>query len=306
MFQVAGGCGLGALQAAKEQGKWGIGVDNDQGFLGTHVLTSATKKVDSGVFQTIQLGRSKAWKAGVDGVFNVKNGGVGYGKVSTKAPNRVALVESPRQVVEGHRERQGQAAPHRSKTRQDPNDDGRASGPPSAFCAANRRRARRTYDRRRMADRPDVLEMRNITKRFPGIVANDDVELRPRRGRGARAPRRERRGQVDADEHPLRALPPGRGRDLHQGQAGAPRRRRAPRSTRGVGHGAPALHAHPGDDRRREHRARRGADALGRPPRHGRGGAARPRDLRPLRARRRPATRASRTSPSASSSASRS
>ena len=67
-------------------------MDNDQGFLGTHVLTSATKKVDSGVFQTIQLGRSKAWKAGVDGVFNVKNGGVGYGKVSTKAPNRVALV----------------------------------------------------------------------------------------------------------------------------------------------------------------------------------------------------------------------
>jgi basic membrane protein A len=92
VFQVAGGCGLGALQAAKEQGKWGVGVDNDQGFLGTHVLTSATKKVDSGVFQTIQLGRSKAWKAGVDGVFNVKNGGVGYGKVSTKAPNRVALV----------------------------------------------------------------------------------------------------------------------------------------------------------------------------------------------------------------------
>ena len=36
--------------------------------------------------------RSKAWKAGVDGVFNVKNGGVGYGKVSEKAPNRVALV----------------------------------------------------------------------------------------------------------------------------------------------------------------------------------------------------------------------
>jgi basic membrane protein A len=92
IFQVAGGCGLGALQAAKEGKKWGIGVDNDQGFLGKHVLTSATKKVDAGVFQTIQLATGKKWKAGIDGVFNVKNGGVGFGKVSTAAPGRVGLL----------------------------------------------------------------------------------------------------------------------------------------------------------------------------------------------------------------------
>jgi len=91
VFQVAGLCGLGAIQAAKENKKWGIGVDNDQGFLGTHVLTSATKKVDSGVFQTIQLATTGKFKGGTDGLFNVKNGGVGYGKLSTKAPNRVAL-----------------------------------------------------------------------------------------------------------------------------------------------------------------------------------------------------------------------
>ena len=91
VFQVAGGCGLGALQAAKDQKKWGIGVDNDQGFLGNHVLTSAVKRVDSGVFQTIQLAKSKAWKGGVDGVYNVKNKGVGFGKLSKTAPNRVAL-----------------------------------------------------------------------------------------------------------------------------------------------------------------------------------------------------------------------
>jgi len=92
VFQVAGGCGLGALQAAKENAKWGIGVDNDQGFLGSHVLTSATKKVDAGVFQTIQLATTNKWKAGIDGLFNVKNGGVGFGKVSSKAPNRASLV----------------------------------------------------------------------------------------------------------------------------------------------------------------------------------------------------------------------
>ena len=92
VFQVAGGCGLGALQGAKEQKKWGIGVDTDQGFLGNHVLTSATKKVDVGVFTTIQLAKSKAWKGGTDTLFNVKNKGVGYGQVSKTAPNRAALI----------------------------------------------------------------------------------------------------------------------------------------------------------------------------------------------------------------------
>src|ERR687897_512301 len=51
VFQVAGGCGLGALDAAKEQGKWGIGVDKDQSDLGAHILTSAVKRVDVAVFR---------------------------------------------------------------------------------------------------------------------------------------------------------------------------------------------------------------------------------------------------------------
>ena len=53
VFQVAGGCGLGALDAASEKGVWGIGVDADQAFLGEHVLTSALKRVDQAVYQTI-------------------------------------------------------------------------------------------------------------------------------------------------------------------------------------------------------------------------------------------------------------
>ena len=58
-----------------------------------------------------------------------------------------------------------------------------------------------------------VLEMRGITKAFPGIVANDHVDFELAARRGARAARRERRRQVDADEHPLRALQGRRGRD---------------------------------------------------------------------------------------------
>jgi len=86
VFQVAGQCGLGALSAAKERGKWGIGVDADQGHLGVHILTSAQKKVDASVFQTAQMVKNGTFKGGTDSLFNVKNGGVGYGKLSAKAP----------------------------------------------------------------------------------------------------------------------------------------------------------------------------------------------------------------------------
>ena len=93
IFQVAGGCGLGAIQAAKEGKGWGIGVDADQFNLGKQVLTSALKKVDVGVFDTIKLAGGNKWKGGVDGLYNAKNGGVGYGKVSTAAPKRQALIK---------------------------------------------------------------------------------------------------------------------------------------------------------------------------------------------------------------------
>ena len=92
IFQVAGGCGLGALQAAKDSGDWGIGVDADQFYLGKHILTSAQKKVDVGVYDTIRLAAGNGWKGGVDGLYNAKNNGIGYGKVSTKAPQRAKLI----------------------------------------------------------------------------------------------------------------------------------------------------------------------------------------------------------------------
>ena len=92
IFQVAGACGLGALQAAKDSKDWGIGVDADQFYLGKHVLTSALKRVDVGVFDTIKLAGSSKWKGGVDGIYSAKNGGVGVGKVSTTAPRRTALI----------------------------------------------------------------------------------------------------------------------------------------------------------------------------------------------------------------------
>jgi basic membrane protein A len=86
IFQVAGGCGLGALQAAKEENVWGIGVDADQAYLGRHILTSALKKVDVAVYSAIIAAKNNGLKTGTNAIFSVKNGGVGYGKVSSRIP----------------------------------------------------------------------------------------------------------------------------------------------------------------------------------------------------------------------------
>jgi basic membrane protein A and related proteins len=85
IFQVAGACGLGALDAAKEKRVWGIGVDADQSFLGPHILTSAVKRVDTAVFDAIKLVVDGKFKGG-NIVFALKDNGVGLGKISPKVP----------------------------------------------------------------------------------------------------------------------------------------------------------------------------------------------------------------------------
>jgi basic membrane protein A len=86
IFQVAGGCGLGALNAAEERGKLGIGVDADQSFLGDHVLTSAQKGVDAAVFLTIESIQEGSWSGGGNSTFGLKEDGVGLGTVSPTVP----------------------------------------------------------------------------------------------------------------------------------------------------------------------------------------------------------------------------
>jgi basic membrane protein A and related proteins len=98
VFQVAGGCGLGALDAAKEKQVWGIGVDADQAFLGPHVLTSAQKKVDVAVFETIKAVSDDAFQGGQDAVFDIKSGGVGLGKTSPNAPQEA--VDKTKEIEE--------------------------------------------------------------------------------------------------------------------------------------------------------------------------------------------------------------
>jgi basic membrane protein A len=81
VFQVAGGCGLGALSAAQQQGAQGIGVDADQAYLGSYILTSAEKKVDVAVFHAIQATMKGQFSAAGNVTNNIANNGIGYGKI---------------------------------------------------------------------------------------------------------------------------------------------------------------------------------------------------------------------------------
>jgi basic membrane protein A len=97
IFQVAGGCGLGALDAAKEKSVWGIGVDADQSFLGPHILTSAVKRVDTAVFLAIKSVVDGNFKGGTNIAFGLKQNGVGIGKISPRVPkSEVAAVNKVR------------------------------------------------------------------------------------------------------------------------------------------------------------------------------------------------------------------
>jgi basic membrane protein A and related proteins len=85
-FQVAGGCGLGALQAARQQKVWGIGVDADQAYLGSHIMTSGVKRVDTAVYDFFRLAKAGKLGLGKDLVFDLKNKGQDVGKISPRVP----------------------------------------------------------------------------------------------------------------------------------------------------------------------------------------------------------------------------
>jgi basic membrane protein A len=54
VFQVAGGCGLGALQAAGDKKVYSIGVDTDQKTANSSVIASAVKRVDVATYTAIK------------------------------------------------------------------------------------------------------------------------------------------------------------------------------------------------------------------------------------------------------------
>jgi basic membrane protein A len=89
---------LGALSAAQEKGAWGIGVDADQAYLGDYILTSAIKKVDVAVYDTIKQVVDGSFKGGGVTTFDATNDGTGLGLINPKVP---ADIRAKVKVIEG-------------------------------------------------------------------------------------------------------------------------------------------------------------------------------------------------------------
>ena len=77
VYHAAGGTGLGVIQAAQEQGKFAIGVDQDQSYLAPEaVLTSAVKRVDNGVFNLCEALVNGTLEGGVTVQYDISTGAV--------------------------------------------------------------------------------------------------------------------------------------------------------------------------------------------------------------------------------------
>ncbi|HMA03457.1 MAG: BMP family lipoprotein [Gemmatimonas sp.] len=78
IFHASGSTGLGVLEAARQTGKFAIGVDADQyAEAPGHVLTSMVKRVDAVVFDQIQKVRNGTFHGGVQ-EYGLAEDGVGY------------------------------------------------------------------------------------------------------------------------------------------------------------------------------------------------------------------------------------
>lgn len=85
ILSAAGATGLGAIESAKEQNKYAIGVDKDQSSLAPeNVLTSALKKVNVGVYDTVNDFVNGKLKGGESKVYGLKEDGVGIAESTKK------------------------------------------------------------------------------------------------------------------------------------------------------------------------------------------------------------------------------
>ncbi|MGH3059931.1 MAG: BMP family lipoprotein [Gaiellaceae bacterium] len=96
VFQVAGQCGLGALDAACQEGVFAIGVDADQSFAGDCVVTSALKPLELAVFETIKSAQDGTFEGGTNRFFGIEE----FPDAELLAPFTDAVPEDVQAAVE--------------------------------------------------------------------------------------------------------------------------------------------------------------------------------------------------------------
>ncbi|MDA3938135.1 MAG: BMP family ABC transporter substrate-binding protein [Spirochaetia bacterium] len=113
-FNVAGETGLGGIDAAKEKGKYTLGVDSDQYLLfadtdaekAANIVTSMMKNVDFSIYRAIEMHIAGTLKYGEAEILDIEKGGVGladnenYQKVTT-AEMRAEIEEIARKITSG-------------------------------------------------------------------------------------------------------------------------------------------------------------------------------------------------------------
>ena len=88
IYNVAGGTGLGLMDAAKEAGAYAIGVDSDQAMLfaetdpqkAAHIVTSTVNRIDRAILRAVELHINGTLPYGTHEILGVGEGGVGLVK----------------------------------------------------------------------------------------------------------------------------------------------------------------------------------------------------------------------------------
>ena len=105
IFHAAGDTGNGVIEAAREHGRWVIGVDMDQHHLAPdNVLSSAMKRVDIATYELIQSMVEGTFVGGSTIIHDLVTGGVGIAPSSNihVAPDVLALVaEKQAEIISG-------------------------------------------------------------------------------------------------------------------------------------------------------------------------------------------------------------
>jgi basic membrane protein A len=87
-FNVAGGTGLGLIDAAKDKSKYAIGVDSDQAMLfkdsdpdkAVRIISSAVKRIDQAIFNAVKAHQEGTLQYGTHNEMGIAEGGVGLAK----------------------------------------------------------------------------------------------------------------------------------------------------------------------------------------------------------------------------------